>query len=107
VVGGSTVPQGNNSTQTKEKRPNRTQGLAGHPVEALDLLADLLLDLADAAAEHLVHGAVAVGGIDALDRVHEARIEMGENPHGTVADAHRCGILGAAPAMRPRLRDEG
>ena len=43
------------------------------------------LDFPHAGSEHLVHCAVAVRGIDALDRVDELPVEMGDNPK---ADLH-------------------
>ena len=59
--------------------PNGAKRFPGHFIEALDLRADFVLDLAGAGAKYLAQGAIPVSGLDALDRVHEAWVKMGEN----------------------------
>jgi hypothetical protein len=79
------------------RRPDGGERFPGHFIEVLDLRADFVLDLADAGAKYLVHGAIPVGGLDALDRVHEAWVEVGENPE---SDLH---IEPARPTSREQV----
>jgi hypothetical protein len=60
--------------------PHDAERRAGARVEALYVGANGRLVRVEGGAQHLVHGAISVGSFEAIEGVHEARIQVRDDP---------------------------